>query len=170
MARIDIDPDTGYPEGVAQRPDAPFPEASNVPADVPPQLEDPDRNPDAFGSAKTAAPDGVEDATIEEGDGHEVPKEPVKAAEVLNDGKHEVGNEYENTSVAGYHEANTTNAETLSQDPKFEAVQTTPNAKGKVEVNDNTEPKKAPRRGRRPAAEKLAEPEEKLTDADAKNK
>lgn len=126
MARLDIDPDTGYAVGVAQRPDAPFPEASNVPADVPPQLDDPERKPDAFGSAKTAAPDGVEDAVIESGDGHEVPREPVAAAEALNDGKHGTENEYDNTSVSDYHAANSTNAETVQVNPELETVQTKP--------------------------------------------
>lgn len=115
MSGIDIDPDTGYAKGVAQRPGAPFPEESNIPSgDLDPTLDEADDKPNAFGSDKTAAPDGVEDSTIDDPEGHDVPVTPEGAAEALNDGNHETGNETDNTAIAEWHAANNTSAEALT--------------------------------------------------------
>lgn len=65
----DIDPDTGFAYGVAQRPGAPFPEKSNIP-ETHAYLEESDGKSTAF--ADDVVPKS-EDAVLEEPGDHETP-------------------------------------------------------------------------------------------------
>lgn len=117
----------------AELEDAPFPESTRIPtAHV--SLEDPDGKPNAFGTDATAAPDDVDDATIEAPSGGDIPVSYEEAAKAL--GSNDAGNEFGNSSMSGNQKpAKSTNAETLTK----------PEAEG--DGDGEPEPKKAVRSG-----------------------
>lgn len=119
----------------SQLPGAPFPEDSAIPSEEEGQLEV-DGKPNAFGSADTAAPLGVEDAVIEGPKTEaEIAVDYVGAAKQL--GLNDASNEFDNSSLT-VEPAQSTNAET-------------------IEAAKQQEDPAPRRRGRRSNAEKAAD-------------
>lgn len=125
----------------AQLDDAPFPEAGPIPTATV-DLEEAAGEPDAFGDAESAAPLGVEDATLEApSDKVKIPVTYVEAAEAVGQG--DAGNELDSPAIVEWHKANDTSAEALSIQPNESSAKS-----DAVEVAD-----KPARRGRRTNAE-----------------
>lgn len=111
-------------------------------------LGDADGLANAFGDNKSAAPLDVEDSVIEEPAGDDkIPNNFVEQAASFGGADGE--NEFGNTAVSEFHEANGTSAEELTIAPK-EDKKPEPKAEAEAKADDSEEAKSddAPRRGR----------------------
>lgn len=142
MANADIDPDTGYPEDVARRPGAPFPD-DRIPTQKT-ELESPDGKADAF-DGEGAGAGKVEDAAIEDATGGEVPVTPTEAAAVLAaDGK--VAKEYKSGK----------SSESVDEPTVQPVAKSDEKSEAKDESKDD-ESDASPRRGRRTTRTRASE-------------
>lgn len=163
---LDVTPEAQESLTAAQLDDAPFYEEGPIPtADV--SLEEGDSKPDAFGDDSTAAPEGVEDGVLEspvlrELDGEDIPKTYRDAAEAIGEG--DAGNEFDNTSVAEWHLANSTSAGSLSVEPN----EPSKSESSETGETDEKKPEAPKRRGRRSNAEIEAEKKAAAEAADDK--
>ena len=116
MSTLDIAVDGKEEKTAAQLDDAPFPEAGPIPTATV-ELEAGDEKPDAFGDADSAAPLGVEDATLDAPSGDdEIPVTPDEVA----------GDNERNQFVNDWHKANNTSAEELTKKTEAPAEKETP--------------------------------------------